>query len=1326
MKNSKKYMILFIIAIFAIIVILPTFSLSATMTASNGATGVSEDGINTVLILKEAIATWYYIIRVISIVIMLLVLIFIGIKMAITSVASDRAFYKRMLMDWVAGMVLVFGIHYIMLFIINMNELLVEMVQDTAEAVYEASPDQYGSLETKDNKDNTKKTDEDIEVSIYDTIRTRAYDPKLVNGMSGLVMYAYLVYYSYKFVFIYFKRYLTVAVLTLMSPAVAVSYALNKVLSGKTKIFSTWLKEYFLNVILQSVHAIIYVTFVMNALQLSLNSISGMLLAFMLLSFMSNADKIFRKIFAFGGNGSLVDDIADRNVGRELMNSFKGITKAYLGGKAMSGLANWEREKLFYNPARKAFGGVMAWRMNNREANPSDEEMHVDIAGNETNFTEKDYQEFENNDDVKEIVDKGMKINKIEKIKNNRRIIEKNKAEIKRKRERILKGLEKDIDAIEDEIDALQNKNEELERENSDLERETGVGHVDDKELDILQKIEEAKLKELNDKFSKTKLARTFAMNQKIKDVFDPSRYVEYDEEKGKYVGFRTKYKGRYYTDENGKVKYVERKKLSFAEKLFSEDSLTEDSLKNRMKANINLNKLTGMNDTDKQVITGELDAIKNLLTGFAGMLASIPTSVENPVIGFSAMFTSLSALSKSYEHVRKSAKAEYVPMDTIDLDAGFTLEDVENYARDIRIQTESAKDQYIVNEISTKHQKFVKALTKGTVVATGNIFGANLIEGVKPGKRIPTTYKRTKSGGFSYAQREKLFYNSTEITKETKALERKVVGIALANAIKTGAIEISEVSDDTNEIYKAAAVETGTAVEVNGMYIPTTDKEQDVKSMEKALEEKKNAEEVEEPIVVAAENMTLERFANELIKLKAQSPNVIGEINGTQINAQDYATAEDIIKAFSDSVGNKTADGNDEHATATVVEVNDKKILVTDQMIKQAISEAAANSKKSISEFATNDANIVAVEQRLQNIVLGKDAKKEDVQELTKALKTRVEKVKTDMVVSEFTTQSFQEIVDENDVKSVGDLKVTDVQERTAQKLENWVKAVPNQTASVLDNLSAKKKTISSIAGVQKQQNTPLFGQVAETDGTRKIAQPILGGRNIEETVNSSVQARHQAFTRLNSARVSENTDTATTEKMKRLVEEKRHQDMADMLTAVIAEKDEERRKELISSVPEPVQELAYMTIEIERNNIYAAQDKSRGKQAKHLEFEPRNTEDVVNSLNKIKKESIFGEYKGSGTNPESRVGEQDTSVREHQFTPNGAQGNTPNATQDNIPNGRRNVGNTGANGQNSTNIVTQRRKNGTIRSRELNSGLEKPMTDISALIEEIGKGRK
>ena len=341
MKLKRNNKLILIAIIILATIILPNFAFA------------KEEGINVVLILKEAIATWYYIIRVISMAIMLIVLIFIGIKMAISSVASDRAFYKRMLMDWVAGMVLVFGIHYVMIFILELNETLISMVSKTAEAIYEAEPSEYGGLEQK------SKTNEDIEVSIFETVRTRAYDVKLINGTTGMIMYAYLVYYAYKFTFIYFKRYLTVGVLTMMAPAVSVSYALNKVLSGKTKIFSTWLKEYFFNVILQTIHAIIYVTFVLNALKLSLNSISGMLLAFLLLNFMSKADKIFRKIFAIGGNGSLVDDIADKDVGRELYNSIRSVSKAYLGSKVVKGAMKWTTKQAA-KPVQKAFGGVMA------------------------------------------------------------------------------------------------------------------------------------------------------------------------------------------------------------------------------------------------------------------------------------------------------------------------------------------------------------------------------------------------------------------------------------------------------------------------------------------------------------------------------------------------------------------------------------------------------------------------------------------------------------------------------------------------------------------------------------------------------------------------------------------------------------------------------------------------------------------------------------------------------------------------------------------------------------------------------------------------------
>lgn len=342
-KKDFKYILFISILIFSI---LPHFSLAA-------------EGINTVLILKEAIATWYYLIRTISIAVMLLALIFIGIKMATTTIASEKAFFQRMLFDWVAGMILVFGIHYIMIFILQLNETMLDMISKTADSIYEADPSEYGGIE------NQSKTNDDIEVSIFDTVRTRAYDPKLINGTTGMVMYAFLVYYAYKFTFIYFKRYLTVAVLTVAAPVVAVSYALNKVVSGKTKIFSNWLKEYFFNVILQTIHAIIYVTFVLSTLKLSLNSISGMFLAFMLLNFMSKADKIFRTIFNIGGNGSLVDDIADKDVGKEMINNFKNLTSIYLGNKAIRQFGKWERKKLFYKPAQKAFGAVMAHRMNN-------------------------------------------------------------------------------------------------------------------------------------------------------------------------------------------------------------------------------------------------------------------------------------------------------------------------------------------------------------------------------------------------------------------------------------------------------------------------------------------------------------------------------------------------------------------------------------------------------------------------------------------------------------------------------------------------------------------------------------------------------------------------------------------------------------------------------------------------------------------------------------------------------------------------------------------------------------------------------------------------
>lgn len=69
--------------------------------------------------LRNVIASWYVTLRTIAIVGLLSVLIYIGIRIIISSTSQDRAKYKQRLMDWVVAFVLLFFMHYIMSVTIN-------------------------------------------------------------------------------------------------------------------------------------------------------------------------------------------------------------------------------------------------------------------------------------------------------------------------------------------------------------------------------------------------------------------------------------------------------------------------------------------------------------------------------------------------------------------------------------------------------------------------------------------------------------------------------------------------------------------------------------------------------------------------------------------------------------------------------------------------------------------------------------------------------------------------------------------------------------------------------------------------------------------------------------------------------------------------------------------------------------------------------------------------------------------------------------------------------------------------------------------------------
>ena len=1187
--------------------------------------------------------------------IMLIVLIFIGIKMAISSVASDRAFYKRMIMDWVAGMVLVFGIHYVMIFILELNETLISMVSKTAEAIYEAEPSEYGGLEQK------SKTNEDIEVSIFETVRTRAYDVKLINGTTGMIMYAYLVYYAYKFTFIYFKRYLTVGILTMMAPAVSVSYALNKVLSGKTKIFSTWLKEYFFNVILQTIHAIIYVTFVLNALKLSLNSISGMLLAFLLLNFMSKADKIFRKIFAIGGNGSLVDDIADKDVGRELYNSVKSVSKAYLGSKVVKGAMKWTTKQAA-KPVQKAFGGVMAMRMNHSKA----KKYYIDDDGNTTEYTQEEFDEFNNNEQVKDlqyrealIDEKNDDLKKLKEVKEKvktQQVLEKAETDLLKEY-----NLSENEDEIEDGIENLE----------LDIDRE-------EKELDVALA-----------KFATSREAITFAMKKKVSEAFDPRKYTEYDAKKGKYVGVRKKYKAKY--DEKGNL--IEgKRKLSLAERLFEEDQIVADSIGKRIKENINSKTILGMTDKDKEVLSENMGEIKNITVGFFSGFASLALFIENPVVASGLGMTALMSRRELKASYNKKNRSQYIVdgmEDAVNFDKGLTTGDVKLVRKQMSKQLNTARDEYIVESITKKRFKFVKLLAKGAITATGNIGGIQDIKSVQSRKDAPKGARFTRTGGFGYTEREHILNQFKEQDRLNQEVEVRVLSNTAKHELDKNATEelkrYSESLKDKERLIQEAAVASGSAILVNGVLIPVSqDSTTGAEEMSQILNAKANVQN-NKVVLAATAGATIESFADELLKAREQDENIVGVFNNQEFNIDPSATKEEIIKTLDERLDEKTADGNSEKATAVMVKLDDKQVLITDAMIEKAIVDAAAKNKQKVGDFAKDASSIDEIEEQLELDIFKKGEEKPDnaTNEIKNAIKKRVQNVRAKLVITEATTDAYKEVISNNEIDSIGDISINEVQKKVSKKLEDYVRANPNATTNVLENIS--------------QQRQALTGSEDNINITR-ITQEALGGKSIEEVATSSVQARHRALIGINGSK--SNVSTETQANLKKVLEEKHRDEIQQLLVAVTQEKDEEKLEKLLETVPQQQREMAYATLEVKHYNEKAKRLKMEdNKQAKYLTFDTGATESVVSKLNQIKDASSENGNSTSRVidNYDNSYKGQDTSVPDNIASP--------------------------INRLYSTEIVTSNRKNVKINSKDINSGIDKPLVDLAELIDKIGK---
>lgn len=305
--------------------------------------------------LKDIIAKWYYIIRNIALVGAMITLLYIGIRMMITSLAAEKAKYKQMLSDWVIAICLIVLMHYIMIFAHSFVESITKIFNNTANnGMYIAVINEPG--------DNLKKAIKDLE---KDGVTYLSEDEKNITwptNMMGMyrvqaqqykdnmehvgytLAYLTLVIFTLAFSFSYIKRLLYLLFLTVISPFVALTYPLDKIHDGKAQAFDMWMREYIFNLLIQPFHLLLYTIFVTMAFELASTNV---IYSLVVLGFMIPAEKFLRTMFGFNkaSTPGLLAGPAGAALTMSAIGSLRKFASGGHGGHGADGKGQGKEEK---------------------------------------------------------------------------------------------------------------------------------------------------------------------------------------------------------------------------------------------------------------------------------------------------------------------------------------------------------------------------------------------------------------------------------------------------------------------------------------------------------------------------------------------------------------------------------------------------------------------------------------------------------------------------------------------------------------------------------------------------------------------------------------------------------------------------------------------------------------------------------------------------------------------------------------------------------------------------------------------------------------------
>ena len=285
-------------------------------------------------VLAPQISKWYVALRNLVLVGLMVVLLYIGIRIVISSTAGEKAKYKEHIKDWLIAVILVIFMHYIMAFAITLTQYVTDLLNKSNEVVsFPLAENTVNAVENAAQVEIKKSSDGNYyyytNLMGYARLMQQAnlgYGQFTWNSIGYTIVFLALVIYTVMFLIIYLKRVIYMAFLTMIAPLVALTYPIDKISDGQAQAFNMWIKEYVYNLLLQPFHLLLYTMLVGSVMDLA---IDNMVYALVALGFLIPAEKLLRRFFGFDQKapeaGSIVGGVVGGSLAMSAINNLRRI-----------------------------------------------------------------------------------------------------------------------------------------------------------------------------------------------------------------------------------------------------------------------------------------------------------------------------------------------------------------------------------------------------------------------------------------------------------------------------------------------------------------------------------------------------------------------------------------------------------------------------------------------------------------------------------------------------------------------------------------------------------------------------------------------------------------------------------------------------------------------------------------------------------------------------------------------------------------------------------------------------------------------------------------